>query len=45
MQEQFPAGKLPPADRVTMRSKEEIEALLQGPYEGGTHLYTIAWPP
>lgn len=45
IQERFPAGKLPPADRVTMRSTEEIEALLKGPFEGGTHLYTVAWPP
>ena len=33
------------ADRVTMRTPEEIEALLKGPFEGGTHLYTVAWPP
>lgn len=42
----YPAGKLPPTDRVTQRSKEEIEALLKGPSaEGGKHIYTVAYPP
>lgn len=42
----YPAGKLPPVDKVTQRSKEEIEALLKGPFEkGGKHLYTVAYPP
>ena len=43
--ERFPAGQLPPADKVTMRSPEEIEAVLKGPVHGGKHLYTIAYPP
>ena len=43
--ERFPAGKLPPADKVSMRSPEEIEAVLKGPFNGGKHLYTIAYPP
>ena len=43
--ERFPAGELPPADKVTMRSPEEIESLLKGPLHGGKHLYTIAYPP
>ena len=45
IQERFPAGQLPPADKVTMRSPEENEALLKGPVAGGRHLYTVAWPP
>jgi len=43
--ERFPAGKLPPADKVSMRSTDEIEALLKGPLHGGKHLYTVAYPP
>jgi hypothetical protein len=43
--ERFPAGQLPPADKVTMRSPEEVEAVLKGPLQGGKHLYTIAYPP
>jgi len=42
----YPAGKLPPADKLTMRSKEEIEAVMKGPLvEGGRHIYTVAYPP
>ncbi|MGD0708052.1 MAG: 3-dehydro-scyllo-inosose hydrolase [Anaerolineaceae bacterium] len=44
--EMYPPGKLPPTDKITQRSKEEIEALLKGPLvEGGRHLYTVAYPP
>jgi creatinine amidohydrolase/Fe(II)-dependent formamide hydrolase-like protein len=44
--ERYPAGVLPPADKLTMRSKEEIEAVLKGPLaEGGRHIYTICYPP
>jgi creatinine amidohydrolase len=41
----FPAGVLPPLDKMTMRDPEEIEALLKGPLNGGKHLYTVAYPP
>jgi hypothetical protein len=41
----FPAGVLPPVEKVTMRDKDEIEALLKGPLNGGKHLYTVAYPP
>ena len=42
----YPPGVLPPADKLTQRSKEEIEALLKGPsVEGGKHIYTVAYPP
>ncbi len=42
----YPAGKLPPTDRITQRTQEEIDALLKGPLEkGGRHLYTVAYPP
>lgn len=40
----FPPGVLPPAELVTQRPKEEVEALLKGPFNGGRHLYTVAWP-
>ena len=41
----FPAGKLPPTEKVTQRDQEEIEALLKGPLNGGKHIYTVAYPP
>jgi creatinine amidohydrolase len=41
----FPAGVLPPVEKMTMRDPEEIEALLKGPLNGGKHLYTVAYPP
>jgi creatinine amidohydrolase len=41
----FPAGELPPTDKMTMRDPAEIEALLKGPLNGGKHLYTVAYPP
>lgn len=44
--EKYPAGTLPPADKLTQRSKEEIEAVLKGPLQpGGKHLYTLGYPP
>ena len=43
--ERFPAGELPPADKVSMRDPDEIEAVVKGPFNGGKHLYTIAYPP
>ncbi len=42
----YPTGVLPSAEKLSMRSREDIEALLKGPLvEGGRHLYTIAYPP
>jgi len=43
--ERFPPGELPPAELVTQRPKQEVDALLRGPQNGGRHLYTVAWPP
>jgi len=44
--ERYPPGVLPPTDRLSQRSAEEIEALLKGPLQpGGRHLYTVAYPP
>jgi len=40
----FPAGQLPPIELMSQRGKEEVEALLKGPTNGGRHLYTVAWP-
>ncbi|MBM4429072.1 MAG: creatininase family protein [Chloroflexi bacterium] len=41
----FPAGKLPPAEQVSMRPPEELEAITKQPFEEGwRHLYTLAWP-
>jgi creatinine amidohydrolase len=41
----FPAGELPPVEKVTMRSPEEVELLVKGPLNGGRHIYTVAYPP
>ena len=44
--EMYPPGELPPGDRLSQRSPEEIAALLKGPLvPGGKHLYTVAYPP
>jgi len=43
--DRFPPGQLPPADKITMREKSEIDALLKGPLNGGKHIYTVAYPP
>jgi len=44
--EKYPAGVLPPADKLSQRPAEELDALLKGPLvEGGRHLYTVAYPP
>jgi creatinine amidohydrolase/Fe(II)-dependent formamide hydrolase-like protein len=44
--ERYPAGQLPPADRLSQRSPAEIEDVLKGPLQpGGKHIYTIAYPP
>ena len=42
--EMYPAGKLPPIEATTMRRKEDIEAVIKGPTNGGTHIYTLAYP-
>jgi creatinine amidohydrolase len=41
----FPPGKLPPSDELTQRSKEDIEAVIKGPFNGGRHIYTLGYPP
>jgi len=43
--DRFPPGELPPVDEFTMRDKDEIDALLKGPHNGGKHIYTVAYPP
>lgn len=44
--DRYPPGVLPPADKLSYRSSEEIEALLKGPLvKGGRHIYTVAYPP
>jgi len=40
----YPAGKLPDAKLMSQRDPEEIEKLLNGPLNGGKHLYTLGWP-
>jgi len=41
----FPPGKLPPINEITMRPKEEIEAVLKGPFApGGRSIYSLHWP-
>ncbi len=37
----YPAGELPPIDKVTQRSREDIEAVIKGPTNGGRHIYTL----
>lgn len=42
----YPAGVLPPADKLTMKDREEIEAVLKPPFsEGWRHIYTMCYPP
>ena len=42
----YPVGKLPPLEQVSMRPREEVEAVLKGPRQpGGRHLYTLGYPP
>ena len=43
--EKFPPGLLPEMKYMTQRDKEEIEAVLKGPLNGGKHLYTLGFPP
>lgn len=40
----FPVGVLPDTKLITQRPKEEIDALLKGPLNGGRHLYTLGFP-
>jgi len=43
--EAFPPGELPPVGQVSMRSREELEAVTKKPFEEGwRHIYTLAWP-
>ena len=42
--EKFPVGVLPDGELMSQRDKEEIEALLKGPLNGGKHIYTLGWP-
>lgn len=42
----YPAGELPAIEQVTMRPRDEVEAVLKGPRKpGGRHLYTFGYPP
>jgi creatinine amidohydrolase/Fe(II)-dependent formamide hydrolase-like protein len=41
----FPAGVLPPTDKVCMRDQKEIDELLKGPLNGGKSIYSISYPP
>jgi creatinine amidohydrolase len=40
----YPAGKLPPIEAMSMRDREDVEAVLKGPLNGGRHLYTLGYP-
>jgi creatinine amidohydrolase len=40
----YPAGKLPPIEAMSMRKQAEIEEVLKGPLNGGTHIYTLGYP-
>lgn len=39
----YPAGKLPPIDKVTQYKQEDIEAVIKGPTNGGRHIYTLTY--
>jgi magnesium chelatase family protein len=39
----YPAGELPPIEKVTQRRREDIEAVIKGPNNGGRHLYTLTY--
>lgn len=41
--EKYPAGELPPIDKVTQRKREDIEAVIKGPVNGGRHIYTLTY--
>jgi creatinine amidohydrolase/Fe(II)-dependent formamide hydrolase-like protein len=41
----FPVGKLPPVDKISQRSADEIDRVVKGPLRGGQHIYTFAYPP
>jgi len=42
----FPPGVLPPAEELTQRPKEEIEAVTRDPLQKGwRHIYTLGYPP
>ena len=40
----YPAGKIQDPKYQSLRDPKVIEDLLKGPHNGGTHIYTIAWP-
>jgi len=39
----YRAGELPPIEKVTQRKREDIEAVIKGPSNGGRHLYTLTY--
>ncbi|CUH95116.1 hypothetical protein P22_1185 [Propionispora sp. 2/2-37] len=39
----YPAGELPPIEKVTQRKREDIEAVIKGPAKGGRHIYTLTY--
>lgn len=41
----FPPGTLPPIDMVTERDREELDAVLKGPKNGGKSIYSLGYPP
>lgn len=44
--ERFPAGELPPFEQISLRPREELEAVCKKPFEEGWRsIYTLAYPP
>lgn len=41
--EKYPAGVLPPIEKMTQRNREDIEAVIKGPTNGGRHIYTLTY--
>jgi creatinine amidohydrolase len=40
----FPVGQLPSANIMSQRDPKELEEVLKGVWNGGRHIYTLAWP-
>ena len=44
--ERFPAGQLPPMDEISIRPKEQLEAVCKKPFEEGWRpIYSLTYPP
>lgn len=44
IREKFPPGKLPDIELVTERNREDVEAVIKGPFNGGKSIYSLHHP-